>query len=198
MPVIRALLALTALTALAAPAFAEPLCLDDAQVCLEAQDEGARIRFVAVNREPAPYSLRVMPGERSNLDPVTPLPFRAVLEPGEERAVGELRVRDAKQPTRYELRWNAAPGDLRARHDDTVRYRMPFGGREPRGLARAGRGAAAGFEFAMPWGTPVLAARPGRVVGLADAHGVDGDAGCRSSPPCRGGATAAARGFAIA
>jgi murein DD-endopeptidase MepM/ murein hydrolase activator NlpD len=164
---------LLALLLAAAPAFAEPLCLDDADVCLEVREEGARIDFFAVNREEAPYSLRVLVAERSNLEPVSPLPFRAVLEPGQERAVGALLVRDANQPTHYSLRWNAAPGDARARHDESVRYRMPFGGREPRALAAAGAG---GFEFAMPWGTPVLASRGGRVVTVVDALGAGADA----------------------
>jgi murein DD-endopeptidase MepM/ murein hydrolase activator NlpD len=164
---------LLALLLAAAPAFAEPLCLDDANVCLEAREEGSIIDLFAVNHEDAPYSVRVLVTERSNLEPVSPLPFRAVLEAGQERAVGSLRVRDAQQPTRYQLRWNAASGDARARHDDRIRYRMPFGGREPRSLAAAGSG---GFEFAMPWGTPVLAARGGRVVAVVDALGAGADA----------------------
>jgi murein DD-endopeptidase MepM/ murein hydrolase activator NlpD len=164
---------LLALLLAAAPAFAEPLCLDDANVCLEAREGGSRIELFAVNREDAPYSLRVLVTERSNLEPASPLPFRAVLEPGQEREVGALRIRDAQQPTYYQLRWNAAPGDARARHDDRVRYRMPFGGREPRTLAASGAG---GFEFAMPWGTPVLAARGGRVVTVVDALAAGADA----------------------
>src|SRR5262245_39423251 len=105
-----AVLAVAALAA-AAPAAGEPRCLDDANVCLDAVESEGTTRVSVVNHEAAPYSVRVVIDERHNLDASRPLPFRAVLEPGEERLLGKLTPHDARQPTRYELRWSAALGD---------------------------------------------------------------------------------------
>lgn len=170
-----------ALGAIALPGHAEPRCLDDAQVCLEVRDEGRTIAFVLANHEAAPYTARVLVPERHNLEPLTPLPFRAVLEPGEQKVVGVLVVRDLGAPRRYALRWSAAAGDARARHAAGVRYRMPFGGAQPRTLAQGVDGdvghrgdARYAFDFAMPWGTPVLAARSGRVIRVVDGHATGG------------------------
>jgi murein DD-endopeptidase MepM/ murein hydrolase activator NlpD len=171
-----ALLLLPALGAgSAAPA--EPRCLDDARVCLEVHEQQGVVAFEVANHEAAPYTVRISLPERHNLEARAPLPFRAVIEPGQQQRVGSLVPRDPRQPTRYALRWGAAAGDARARHDDGARYRMPFGGAEPRTLA-AGPGADThrssslhAFDFGMPWGTPVLAARAGRVVRVVDAYG---------------------------
>jgi murein DD-endopeptidase MepM/ murein hydrolase activator NlpD len=54
---------------------------------------------------------------------------------------------------------------------------MPFGGKQARSLAQGPGGASHrdgsqhAYDFAMPWGTPVLAARAGRVVRVVDGHG---------------------------
>ena len=179
----RAVTGLLLFAVLLAPALraaAEPRCLDDTQVCLEVREEGRAISFVAVNREAAPQTVRIVLSERHNLLPLSSLPFRAVLQPGEQKVVGVLAVGRADQPTHYEMRWGAALGDARARHAADALYRMPFGGREPRALtpappARPGHEdfASHALDFALPWGTPVLAARGGRVVRVEEirAHG---------------------------
>ncbi len=163
------------------PGHAEPRCLDTAQVCLEVREERTAISFVVSNHETAPFSARVLVTERHNLAPRTPLPFRAVISSGEEKLVGVLDIADPAKGTRYAVRWSAAAGDALARHDASVRYRMPFGGKEPRLLSQGVGGrtshrgrASHAFDFALPWGTPVLAARGGRVVSVVDAHATGG------------------------
>jgi murein DD-endopeptidase MepM/ murein hydrolase activator NlpD len=161
---------------LAVPASAaEVRCLDQTDVCIEAKREGAIVRLLASNRTRAPQSLRVTLPELTNLRPLGPVPFRAVLEPGEQRVVGSLAVRNPELGIAYRYEWGAAPGSMLARHDDSWRYRMPFGGDAPRILGQGvgGRYSHEGsgryaFDFSMPWGTPVLAARGGRVIAVRD------------------------------
>jgi murein DD-endopeptidase MepM/ murein hydrolase activator NlpD len=163
------------------PGHAEPRCLDTAQVCLDVREERTAISFFVSNQEAAPVSARVLVMERHNLAPRTPLPFRAVVAPGEEKLVGVLDIPEPAKGTRYALRWSAAAGDVLARHDASVRYHMPFGGKEPRLLSQGVGGstshrgrASHSYDFAMPWGTPVLAARGGRVVRVVDEHATGG------------------------
>lgn len=165
----------------AAGAQAEPRCLDTARVCLDVREDAHSISFYVSNQEAGPFSARVLVSERSNLVARTPLPFRAVVAAGEEKLVGVLEIQDPAQNNRYVLHWNAASGDVLARHDASVRYRMPFGGDEPRRVSQgvAGRDSHRGrasysIDFAMPWGSPVVAARAGRVVAVVDGHASGG------------------------
>jgi murein DD-endopeptidase MepM/ murein hydrolase activator NlpD len=171
-----ATLALLGVGLASSPAVAEDRrCLDRTDVCLEAVRQGPVVRLRASNRTAAPQSLRITLPELTNLRPQGPVPFRAVLEPGEEREVGSLVARNPELTTAYRYEWSAAPGSMLARHDDSHRYRMPFGGDEPRVLGQGvgGRHSHQGssryaFDFTMPWGTPVLAARAGRVIAVRD------------------------------
>ncbi len=88
--------------------------------------------------------------------------------PGSEvdRRIGEA-VRRAS--------WSFAP--IGASHDDAARYRWPFDASRPRSLVRGVGAKTPGaprppyaFEFALPVGTPVLAARDGVVVRTVDAY----------------------------
>jgi murein DD-endopeptidase MepM/ murein hydrolase activator NlpD len=155
-------------------AAAEARCLDDARVCLEVREEARAISFVVENQEASPQTVRIVIGERHNLLPAGALPFRAVLAPGEREVVGVLAVRDVNAPRHYTMRWDAALGDARARHAADALYRMPFGGKEPRAVAPAAlsadESASHALEFRLPWDTPVLAARGGRVVRVAEVR----------------------------
>ena len=91
----------------APPLYAEPECLDDVDVCLEVKD-GAIVRFVASNRTAAPHSLRISLQQLSNLRPIGTTPFRAVLEPGEQRVVGSLASENPELGTHYRFEWGAA------------------------------------------------------------------------------------------
>jgi murein DD-endopeptidase MepM/ murein hydrolase activator NlpD len=162
---------------LAGAAHAERQCLDDADVCLDILEEDGTTRFVASNRTARPYSFRVAVDRLRNLKPSRALPIRAVIEPGEERTIGTLAPVEPGLSTSWNSSWGAAPGSMLARPDDSWRYRMPFGGAQARELSQGvgGRFSHTGparhsFDFAMPSGTPVLAARNGRVVAVRDGH----------------------------
>ena len=153
------------------------LCLDAAPVCLEAVQDDAVLTFHADNQTAAPYSVRVVFEELENLKPLVPLPLRAVLSPGDRQQIGKFQAVDPAAGTHFRYRFGAALGSSLARQDRRYRYRMPFGGSERRVLAQGvgGRHSHSGpskwsFDFAMPWGTPVLAARAGSVVEVVEGH----------------------------
>jgi len=89
-----------------------------------------------------------------------------------------------------ELAWGFAASD--ARHDDAVRYRWPFDASVPRRVLRGeveqtmqlesggehhrALGREHAFDFALPEGTEVLAARAGIVRRVVDDHAVSGSA----------------------
>ena len=169
--------ALALLLAAATSAGSDRMCLDGVPVCIESVERGPYLSFVVSNGTLAPYSVRIVAKDLENLKPLVPLPFRGVVGPGEEKVVGSLSPVDPDRPVRFGSEWNAAPGSLLARHDDTWHYRMPFGGTQHRFVSQGygGRfshqGAARySVDFAMPWGTPVLAARAGRVIDVVDGN----------------------------
>jgi murein DD-endopeptidase MepM/ murein hydrolase activator NlpD len=160
---------------------AERQCRNDVPVCIETEVRGTNTSFVASNATPAPYSFRVVPEKLANLKALVPTPFRAVVPAGETRVIGSLEPIDPKRPSRYAFRWGAELGSLLARPDRHHRYRMPFGGTRHRVLSQGVGGhfshtgrARYAFDFGMPWGTPVLAARAGVVVQVVDGNVASG------------------------
>lgn len=153
------------------------LCLDDAPVCLEAVQGDSTLSFSAENQTAAPYSVRVVFDELENLKSLVPLPLRAVLKPSDRQVIGKFARVDPEAGTHFHYRFGAALGSSLARQDRRFRYRMPFGGSERRVLSQGvgGRHSHSGpskwsFDFAMPWGTPVLAARAGTVVEVVEGQ----------------------------
>jgi len=153
------------------------LCLDEAPVCIEAVAEGETLEFVVTNDTSAPYSVRVAFSKLDNLNPLSRAPFRAVVQGGQKQVVGTLRWVDPSKRYGFKYEWRAALGSMLSRPDDRSRYRIPFGGSLPRFLVQGvgGRFSHTGseryaFDFAMPWGTQVLAARDGLVVRVVDEH----------------------------
>jgi len=114
------------------------------------------------------------------LAPPAELPVRLVLGPRRAvRAVTLQRTGDAPGRYRVSLRFDlGSPGAV---HDPAARYRLPFGGERPRALHQGPGGAQShtgdlehAFDFALPVGTPVLAARAGTVVQVQDGFGPGG------------------------
>lgn len=78
---------------------------------------------------------------------------------------------------RYNYRW--AWGDHRATHDDDYVYRLPFHGNGAFRLIQGpdgefSHGGKHAYDWAMPEGTPVLAAREGVVIGTCGTHRTGG------------------------
>ena len=159
------------LLALSAPAAAEESCQDG--VCIAYEAGRAGVEFTVRNSLPTVVGVRLTFSDLENAEP-SPAPGPlALVGVATSEPVGRLAVRDPARPYRYRFAWRYWLGDPKARHDDTTRYRMPFGGGAPRKLSQGPNGAfshrgESSFDFLMPVGTPVLAARPGLVAWVVD------------------------------
>lgn len=75
----------------------------------------------------------------------------------------------------YRFRFRYQIGDPGPRHDEAARYRIPFGGPAPRRLTQRGNGGFShrgrvAYDFKMPKGMPILAAREGIVASVVDEY----------------------------
>lgn len=104
------------------------------------------------------------------------LPHRMALGSGEQRSVSAIEKINPARAGHFELHLLAMPGLPGARHDEST-YAMPVAA----GTASIVQGFGGGFshtdpqnlhaiDFAVPEGTPVLAARGGTVMQVVDDH----------------------------
>jgi murein DD-endopeptidase MepM/ murein hydrolase activator NlpD len=166
---------------LAACASAPPPVPERANPCqdrvpLDYRREETTFRIDARNDCFVPVQLTLTLVELVNLRPSRALPVVEVLAPGASLELLRLDVVDTRQPARYrahpELRIGGEP-----RPDPAARYAFPFGG-GPRRLSQGVDGDEThsgphryAFDFEMPIGTPVLAARSGVVFQVIDGFG---------------------------
>lgn len=176
-----------ALCALLAPAAPGPAGADSTSdciadlVCLEVEWNTDQAVFTARNRMHVPAGVQL---RFERIDHVTPVPrlragrvSESVVPPGRARQVLVLVRSDVRQRARAPFVWRISYGDPTARHDDRAVYRMPFGGVGARPLTQGANGrfthkgrSAWSYDFGMPVGTPILAARPGIVVEVHDGY----------------------------
>ena len=173
-PTIARALTTLALVALCGTAGArEDSCLGE--VCLVSTDSDTGVYFGARNSAHAPVTVTFEASRVRNLSATGKLPVRVVVPPGDSRRLVMFVQSNPYQG--WELRgshWSWSFGDARARHDDGYRYRMPYGGTEARPMTQGPggrfshgqRGARNAYDFGMPIGTPILAARSGVVVAV--------------------------------
>ncbi|MFC4728111.1 M23 family metallopeptidase [Coralloluteibacterium thermophilus] len=121
------------------------------------------------NLTAGPIEIELGFAQAENMRSLPPLPLRQVLHAGEERLVAGLAAADGGRPARHRLALLAVPGTPDAAPVD-VEYLRPFEG--PVRIAQGWHGAFShgtdearyAIDFALPPGTPVRAARDGRVV----------------------------------
>ncbi len=105
------------------------------------------------------------------------LPYETVIPAGDRVYLMKLVQQDLYQSAEFPFRWKASLGDPHAEHDEDILYRMPFGGMQERLLSQGANGRQThvgahrySWDFAMPVGTPILAARSGKIVKVADGY----------------------------
>jgi murein DD-endopeptidase MepM/ murein hydrolase activator NlpD len=135
-------------------------------------------RYYAVNVLGGPIQVQSAFRDVENMtsDPV--LPTRFVVPALGERLLVTVWQTDLYQPARYALNWDATPGDPRARHNDSARYRVPFSEgatwRMDQGFdgrfSHTSPEARYALDLAVPVGTWVLAARAGVVMQVEDHY----------------------------
>jgi murein DD-endopeptidase MepM/ murein hydrolase activator NlpD len=150
-------------------------------VCLLVTTEEQQVRFEIESASAAPLRVLLEPRDLDNMASDPPPPIERWLEPlaaGEAPArapLATLRVVDPARTRTYRYGWRFFLGAPDATHDESASYRIPFGGDAPRLVGQGANGkfshkgrVAFAFDFNMPEGVPVLAARDGVVVEVAD------------------------------
>ncbi|KAF1696638.1 M23 family metallopeptidase [Pseudoxanthomonas koreensis] len=139
-------------------------------VALRLQPRGSHYDVVAENRAPGPVQVELSLRGAGNFKPVPALPARRVVGAGASEVVARVYALDPRLADAFEAVLEQVPGDPRARPSDFA-YRVPFEhGRVRVDQAFGGRFShddAQNFyalDFALPEGTPVLAARGGTVL----------------------------------
>jgi len=139
-------------------------------VALRVQDRGSHYEVLAANRSPGPVEVQVALRGAENVQPVPAMPARTVVPGGGDKVVARIYRIDPRLASRFEVVMDQLPGDPQARPFD-FEYRLPF----DYGQVRVDQGFGGRFshadaqnfyavDFAVPEGTPVLAARGGVVV----------------------------------
>ena len=139
----------------------------EAQVRVEATDDRVRFLLDSPKAYPVTVTLRV---KASNLQGSQRLPYVRSVQAAKDEFLFELQRSDAARPYdySYKLRWQC--GDKRAVHDSTQVYRLPYADGDAHELIQGPGGSYShqdasyhAYDFEMPEGTEVLAARAGVV-----------------------------------
>lgn len=171
MTAIRTVLAVLLLhAALVQPALARTPCEDT--VCVEVQKSEDEVSFYAISQTTGvSISLSVT---ATNLEPSPPPVITRTLRWGRNKLL-TLRPVPGKR-WHYDYKYTSQWGVVGAQHDGRVSYRLPYeaGKTFPLGQGPFGRQSHQGkfaYDFRLPLGTPVCAARSGVVVDVVDRFG---------------------------
>ena len=146
------------------------------RVTVRAVKDRSGVRLVAVNATAATVTARVELTSASNVSSTTRLPATFVVRPGETRELVRLGPASRSRAWRYTWHYNFVYGQP-ALHDARARYRWPFDTSTPRFCGQGNHGKFThngpeeyAFDFRMPIGTPVRAARGGVVALVEDRY----------------------------
>jgi murein DD-endopeptidase MepM/ murein hydrolase activator NlpD len=144
-------------------------------VCIEVERAERGAAFFALNQLAAPVSLLLEFPVLDNMTSSATLPVKSVVLPGARKLLVQIRTDDRAESTRWRWSWRWTTGVLGARHAANARYWIPWAPnlRFEVGQAVGGTFTHTGkwrfaFDFWMPSGTPIRAARGGTVVRVVE------------------------------
>ncbi|MEX2208898.1 MAG: M23 family metallopeptidase [Myxococcota bacterium] len=156
------------------------VCPDGLRLVQQKTESGYEIS--AANHCHVPMMVEVSMVEIENYRPLESLPVRRVVAVSSVEHMVNLERINPRSEARFQSKfgvawWGATP----PAPDSSYLYAFPFGGSEPRRLAQGvdgsfthnGRSRYA-FDFEMPKGTPIVAARAGIVLLVIDGFGDGG------------------------
>ena len=128
--------------------------------------EGEVVEFQANNACALPQLLSFEILRPVNLDVDRAGSRLRVIPPASTRSLATARRKDSSKQMEYSLRYSSWGGDPDARPDRSVAYAVPFGGSQSCRLGQGPHGVFShkqkfAYDFGVPEGTPVLAARDG-------------------------------------
>jgi murein DD-endopeptidase MepM/ murein hydrolase activator NlpD len=148
-------------------------CLEG--VCIEVERAESGAALFALNQLAAPVSLLLDFPVLENMTSSAALPVKAVVLPGARKLLVEIRANERAESFSWRSSWRWTTGVLGARHDASVRYWIPWSPnlRFEVGQAVGGTFTHIGqwrfaFDFWLPSGTPIRAARDGTVVRVVE------------------------------
>jgi murein DD-endopeptidase MepM/ murein hydrolase activator NlpD len=171
---VRKSLLLTLVLLFAQAAFADAPC--EQLVCIEVEQSAHAVGFYAVSKTNGVSVLFSV--SAVNMDPASPPPLARRLTQGRTFLMTLKAVRGKKFRYEYAYLWDW--GVVDARHDDDIGYRLPYDSGKTFNLYQGPDGALshqgkAAYDFPMPRGTTVRAARGGWVGHVIDGFGEGGN-----------------------
>jgi len=157
---------------------AQAECYDQG-ICIETRAQAGVTALLGINRNAFPVTLNLT----LELDGVTSAnsPGTRVVPPGAAVPLARLWAREEGASPDYEYRFNWSRGDYRARRDRQHLYSLPYRADTGGAVTQSYGGDYShtgdthyAVDFAMPVGTPLLAARAGRVVAVREDSTVGG------------------------
>ena len=153
----------------------KPIVTCEDAFSVQPQQSNGSIALLASNTCHVPLFVELSFSELRNLAPSAALPVQQPIPPNSKRSLVSLEPIDPRKGSSYRFATSVFLGSSVPRPDLAYRYAFPFGGEEPRLLVQGVDGSLThlglhryAFDFDMPIGTPVVAARGGTVLTVHD------------------------------
>lgn len=138
---------------------------------------GKAVAFTIDNPKPYPITITLDFTEIDNLASTAPLPHTRTLMPGDRVESLRLNVMDGSRPGRWQYQYHWTSGASNVVPDMTHHYRLPYAPGTAHLVIQSFNGTFSHggddrfcVDWAMPEGTPVYAARGGRVMNTRSDH----------------------------
>jgi murein DD-endopeptidase MepM/ murein hydrolase activator NlpD len=144
-------------------------------------DDDGHGGYVVTVENPLPFAITVTLKAKKleNLQSSKPLPLTTVVDAHQTTPIANMTPIESHEATKIDTQYQWQPGRPDAKHDDSFVYTLPF---EAGYAYRVGQGYNGEYshqnenslDFNMPEGTPVCAARDGRVVSVTQTYSEGG------------------------